>query len=732
MAAHARLIYEFDEFQLDPEERTLWRRGQIMPLHGKAFEMLLVLIRNRGRLLTKNELFALVWPDQIVEESNLTVNMSAIRRALGERASNPHYITTISGRGYRFNGEVRQFAGEALTIERETFARLTVQEEEIESRASAAPSVARIAAAFNRVISHPVLLLATTFIVLTIGAVGFWVRGFHRASATPMPWTKMTLKRFATHGGVPFRVAISPDGKSLVYAQTVKGRHTLWLGQIESNSSVQILDQPDGMYHGLTFSPDGQSIYLTEYDSAKLFRLPVVGGVPTFLLPDVDSAVSCSPDGKQFTFLRRGSSGTAIVIADAADGRNERTLISRSRPENFSSAGLSWSPDGQTIAVAAKNAASARIELLAISVSDGSAKKISNRDWGEIGNVKWQPDGSGVLFSARTGPVVRRSEIWFAPYLTGEPRKIVNDLNQYLIQNLSVSANGIVAVMEGVTESEIWIAPDGDISRAHRVLQGVTPRYEGVDGLAWAPDGHLLYVAYVGESQSIWDMNGDGSDRKQLTTNIGEFVDRQISVTADNRYIVFQSNRTGRFQLWRANRDGGGLTQLTSDSTNFQASLSPDGRWIVYVSESSEGPTLWRISIDGGQATRLTNSRASNPQISPDGKWIAYLESSASAPTHLAIIPFGGGEPKKTFALPERPGPNLAKRMCWTPDGRALVYRDTMEGLWRQSLSEQKPQFIKESENVEFKQIAWSNNGKNLAYTEGANLQEIILLQEAH
>jgi DNA-binding response OmpR family regulator len=89
MAVQTRLIYEFDEFQLDPEERKLWRRGQVMPLHGKAFEMLLVLIRNRGRLLTKDELFQLVWPDQIVEESNLTVNMSAIRRALGERASNP-------------------------------------------------------------------------------------------------------------------------------------------------------------------------------------------------------------------------------------------------------------------------------------------------------------------------------------------------------------------------------------------------------------------------------------------------------------------------------------------------------------------------------------------------------------------------------------------------------------------------------------------------------------------
>src|SRR5215468_1323965 len=140
MAVQTRLIYEFDDFQLDAGERKLTQRGQLISLHGKAFEMLLVLIRNRGRLLTKDELFQLVWPDQIVEESNLTVNMSAIRRALGERASSPRYITTVSGRGYRFTGEVRQLVDEALTIEHESFARVTVQQEETEST-SLLPSV---------------------------------------------------------------------------------------------------------------------------------------------------------------------------------------------------------------------------------------------------------------------------------------------------------------------------------------------------------------------------------------------------------------------------------------------------------------------------------------------------------------------------------------------------------------------------------------------------------------
>ena len=77
-------IYGFDTFRLDVSNRTLLRDGAPVPLQAKAFDMLVVLIENGGRLIGKEELFSRVWPDQIVEESNLTVQVSAIRRALGE------------------------------------------------------------------------------------------------------------------------------------------------------------------------------------------------------------------------------------------------------------------------------------------------------------------------------------------------------------------------------------------------------------------------------------------------------------------------------------------------------------------------------------------------------------------------------------------------------------------------------------------------------------------------
>jgi len=732
MAAQTRLIYEFDDFQLEPDERKLVRHGQVVPLHGKAFELLLALIRNRGRLLTKDEILEQVWPDQIVEESNLTVNMSAVRRALGERASNPRYITTISGRGYRFTGDVRQFSDESLTIEHESYARMVVRQEEVESRTFGVSGL-QISNALRQFMSRPLILCAMGLLLVVIAGSGLWLRGsLHRASAAPLPWATVTPRRFVTHGGVPFRVAISPDGKSLVYVQRTKGQNSLWLGQIETNSSVIISDRPGVSYLGVTFSRDGQSIYLSETDAnsmTRLTRMPVIGGVPAELTTNIDSAVTLSPDGRQLAFLRRGGGQSSIVITDA-DGKNERTLVSRKRPENFSGYGLSWSPDGKNIAVAASEDDNKPHQVLAISVADGAAKKIGNHDWGFVSNLVWQSDGSGLLSIVRNNRIARRSSVWFIPYPDGEPRKVTNDLNQYYGETMSLPANDkALAVLVADAESEIWLAPEGDASRARLALQGVATSYEGIDGLAWTPDGHLLFSGYVGDGQVIWEMSSDGLNRKQLTSNGGDSVDRQMSVTSDNRFIAFQSNRSGRFEIWRANRDGSNLKQLTSAGNNLQPAISPDDRWIVYVSEQEEGSTLWRISIDGGQPAQLTYNASSGPQISPDGKQIAFLESSSSMPLHLTVIPFWGNETPKVFPLPLRQPANLAKRMRWSPDGKSLIYKDSLAGLWRQRLDADKPEAVKGFEDLQIYQLAWSLDGKTLAYTRGANMQEIVLLQ---
>src|SRR5579872_1406197 len=101
MSSLTSTLYEFDEFRLDPQNRVLRRSGKAVPLTPKAFDVLLLLIQNAGRIATKDELMKAVWPDSFVEESNLTQTIFMVRKALDETADR-RYILTVQGQGYRF------------------------------------------------------------------------------------------------------------------------------------------------------------------------------------------------------------------------------------------------------------------------------------------------------------------------------------------------------------------------------------------------------------------------------------------------------------------------------------------------------------------------------------------------------------------------------------------------------------------------------------------------------
>jgi serine/threonine-protein kinase len=105
-------IYEFDGFRLDPQKRLLSRDdGTVIPLMPKAFDTLLYLVENSGRVVDKDEMFREVWPDTIVEENNLTQNISILRKVFGEKPGQHRFIVTVPGRGYRFVADVRQHRG---------------------------------------------------------------------------------------------------------------------------------------------------------------------------------------------------------------------------------------------------------------------------------------------------------------------------------------------------------------------------------------------------------------------------------------------------------------------------------------------------------------------------------------------------------------------------------------------------------------------------------------------
>ncbi len=108
MVRQASHIYEFGSFRLIPEERQLLRDNEPVSLTPKSFDLLLVLVENSGHLLEKGELMKRIWPDSFVEEANLSVKMSELRRALGEGPNEHQFVETVPRRGYRFVASVKE------------------------------------------------------------------------------------------------------------------------------------------------------------------------------------------------------------------------------------------------------------------------------------------------------------------------------------------------------------------------------------------------------------------------------------------------------------------------------------------------------------------------------------------------------------------------------------------------------------------------------------------------
>ena len=100
---------EFGPFRINASKRFLMRDAEVVRLTAKVFDTLFLLVEHGGRVLEKDELMTKLWPDTQVEENNLTVNVSALRRALGDSSSSPRYIETVPGRGYRFLANVREW-----------------------------------------------------------------------------------------------------------------------------------------------------------------------------------------------------------------------------------------------------------------------------------------------------------------------------------------------------------------------------------------------------------------------------------------------------------------------------------------------------------------------------------------------------------------------------------------------------------------------------------------------
>jgi len=264
--------YTFDSFVLDVEEQVLLRDGRMVPLTPKVFETLLLLVQHQGSIVTKETILHTLWPDVFVEESNITFNITKLRKALGDTKQSPLYIETIPKRGYRFKPEVRELpsndAGSVVTEVDASASTNGSDQVHVESSTDNAQQPGHSSSHWieERRRGFTVAVVAL-LVLLGIAVAAGWrfIRAFrkvgNRNELAHRPGSKEDLryKQITAYGNVVV-AAISPDAKQIAYVQENTGRQSLWMIQVGSQVRVQLIPPGVSNYNELRFSHSGDYV----------------------------------------------------------------------------------------------------------------------------------------------------------------------------------------------------------------------------------------------------------------------------------------------------------------------------------------------------------------------------------------------------------------------------------------------------------------------------------------
>ena len=731
-------IVHFVDCVLDLDTAELRRNGTKITLQDQPFQILTTLLENPGRLVTREELIKRLWPAGTFVDFDQSLNkaIARLREALGDNAERPTVVETLPRKGYRFIASLRQTQQElairpdaTTPSSDENPADVSMKLAPRNGEATATPASMRLAQRGNLSlrIGVPLVLLGT----IVVGVYVYLVR-------SPAPFERIEVTQVTGNGKVK-TTAISPDGKYVGYVVDEGsanpffglgggGKESLWIRQVAGGNDVQVVPPSDVAYKRLAFSNDGGFLYAIRSSQASgsnsIYKVPLLGGTEKRLVADVDDGLTFSPDGKRMAYVRLFKPAHSGVVVANEDGNGERILAECKSPPYYCATGISWSPDGKTIATNAfwGESGAGRMSPLVFSVQSGAEHSFTNRRWAWVGNLAWLRDGRGLIVNAMDIGGTHQ-QIAFLSYPDGQLRRITTDTNEYL--GISVTADSrILASVQEKLAFDAWIAPLADATSAKPITSGVN-----LAETTWSSDGKIVFEKIAGPGEmNIWVMNSDGSGEKQLTANAGR-INVLPRVSPDGRYIVFVSERTGTAHLWRMDMDGSNPTQLTNNSEDypwFGCAFTPDAKWVVFTRIGADGG-LWKVSIDGGEQIRMNTSLvAYYPAVSPDGKMVAYYSEDSSDRKGAEVMSLDGNNSKKRFDIP-------IGNIRWTSDGRSLLYVKNESGvsnLWSQPISGDTARQITHFNNLLIGNFDTSRDGKNLVMSRGTVNRDVVLIRD--
>ena len=497
-------------------------------------------------------------------------------------------------------------------------------------------------------------------ILLALG----WVAG--RSFRTDAPWENplagARFTRLTDWDGSEMDATISADGKLVAFlADRDENLFDVWVGQV---GGTGFLNLTHGRFPGLFnarvrnigFTPDGTQIWVhvtgKDLDDHRIWLIPTLGGEPHPFLSNAVS-VAWSPDGKRLVY-HEPTNGDPIFLAEASGAGVIKRFQDKPGIHWHDPA---WGSDGRSLFFS-RGLPPENMDLWRLPVAKGPPEQMTKHS----ARVRYPtPLGPTTIVYCANGEEGPGSALYALDLDSRITRRITSGLEEYL--SIAADADGarLVAAVAN-PDRNLWTVPvtDGvaDEASATRVplftVRAIRPR--------WDRDS-LLFLSSKDGSDRLF--RSRGSELSELWNPVGGSISGAPAVSPDGASICFPVRRGGRTQLQVIAADGTNPRTLgTSLEPLDSAAWSADSTWIAVSAREETGSGLFKVPLNGGAVERLVTGIVWNPVWSPDGRFIVYSESIGGPMRRLRAV---------TAAGQPHPVPEL--KVVWTGDLTGDRYR---------------------------------------------------------
>ncbi len=664
--------YEFGTFRLVPGEHRLLRQGEPVLLPPKEFELLLLLVRNSGQVMERESLIKSLWPNTVVEEANLNVHISALRKVLAESQSEQRYIETLPRLGYRFIAEVTEVADPEL-FPAATFisplqdepAPAEVQDDVLPPPLRAAPATAAPRGRSMKM-SLPLWWMALAI----LGLAGYaLVKLYGLKEAHNEPRADLNVLPLTTYPGRESQPAFAPDGNQIAFVWRGEKDDTanLFVRMVDGGNWVQVTNHA-GDDVNPAWSSDGRTIafYRRTSEGDGIYLVPALGGAARKLTDMWSNRqgvgshtwLHWSPLEKWLVVSDKASAQEPFSLYLLAPETGEKQRLTTPTASLVGDVSPVFSPDGKQVAFVRLMSVVAG-EIYLISVAGGEPKRLTFSGEG-ISSLAWTPDGREIVFSSRYGGKNRLLRVSVAG---GTPQWIAASGNDALYPAFSRQGNRL-AWSRTTDNTDVFRLALREADAAPRLTNfisstayEISPRY--------SPDGkRIAFESNRSGSSEIWVCGSAGENPICLTSFRGPLAGSP-SWSPDGKQLAIDCRPEGNADIYAISGEGGTPRRLTNDpAEDIVPSWSRDGRWIYFASLRSGRLQIWKVPAAGGDAIQVTQQGGFDPVESPDGNWLYFTQERGSS--SIWRMPTTGGSETPVYDFHER---NYSRMWLVTNDG---------------------------------------------------------------